>query len=80
MNGLWWIGVGLFCVALIAKAIDWHTRREGDEGGAMRWIACLFGWHRNARAVSLGWCPLFPVRCDDCHSLFYMRRKEAPHA
>ena len=42
----------------------------------MRWIACLFGWHRNALAVSLGWCPLFPVRCDDCHSLFYMSRRE----
>ena len=35
-------------------------------------LLCLFGVHRNSYAALLGWYPLFPVRCDDCHCLFYL--------
>lgn len=38
-----------------------------------RRLGCLFGRHDNARCTALGWRPLFPVVCDDCRELFYVR-------
>lgn len=49
----------------------------------MSWLRRIFlcGFldrHRNARCESLGWVPLFPIRCDTCGELFYQTPRRPP--